>query len=60
MQIALTGGTGFIGNYLTNKFVENDHQVVVLTRDPNILKNPYLRLTTFNGILKIHNSNCMV
>jgi len=40
MQIALTGGTGFIGNYLTNKFVENDHQVVVLTRDPNHIKKP--------------------
>ncbi len=40
MQIALTGGTGFIGNFLTTKFVENNHQVVILTRNPNHIKNP--------------------
>ncbi len=40
MQIALTGGTGFIGKYLTNKFIENGDEVVILTRNPTRIKNP--------------------
>jgi len=38
MQIALTGGTGFIGQYLTKNFVHNGHKVVVLTRNPENIK----------------------
>lgn len=32
MKIFMTGGTGFVGSYLTKMFTENGHEVTVLTR----------------------------
>ncbi|QPC45772.1 TIGR01777 family oxidoreductase [Mangrovibacillus cuniculi] len=32
MKIAIAGGTGFVGKGLTNYFLENEHEVVILTR----------------------------
>lgn len=32
MKIFMTGGTGFVGSYLTKKLTENGHEVTVLTR----------------------------
>lgn len=32
MKVFVTGGTGFIGTYLTHKLVENGHQLTLLTR----------------------------
>lgn len=33
MKILLTGGTGFIGNYLNNNFIKDGHDVTVVTRN---------------------------
>lgn len=35
MNIIITGGTGFIGNTLAEFLINNNHEVTVLTRDPN-------------------------
>ena len=32
MKVFVTGGTGFVGTYLTNKLVEEGHQLTLLTR----------------------------
>jgi len=32
MKIFMTGGTGFVGSYLTKKLTENGHEVTILTR----------------------------
>lgn len=34
MNFLITGGTGFVGQRLTNKLIENNHHVYVLTRNP--------------------------
>ncbi len=35
MKIFITGGTGFIGNRLTEKLIMQGHQVILLLRDPS-------------------------
>ncbi len=32
MKFFLTGGTGFVGSYLSDQLVQNGHSVTVLTR----------------------------
>lgn len=34
MNIAITGGTGFVGSELTDSFVNDGHSVFILTRNP--------------------------
>ncbi|MBT8326776.1 MAG: TIGR01777 family oxidoreductase [Bacteroidia bacterium] len=34
MKIIIAGGSGFIGTYLQKRFIEEEHQVYVLTRNP--------------------------
>src|SRR5690625_3645086 len=34
MNYLITGGTGFVGQSLINKLIENDHHAYVLTRSP--------------------------
>lgn len=39
MKIAVTGGTGFVGRALTKVFVQNGHEVYILTRKKNANEN---------------------
>ncbi|WP_102273177.1 TIGR01777 family oxidoreductase [Cytobacillus massiliigabonensis] len=39
MKIAVTGGTGFVGRALTKKFVQNGHDVYILTRKMDAKEN---------------------
>jgi uncharacterized protein len=34
MNILVTGGTGFIGTFLTKALISNGHQLTIITRDP--------------------------
>jgi hypothetical protein len=47
MRIAMSGASGFVGNYLSKRFVENTHEVVAITR--HILKDESALLTTLKG-----------
>lgn len=38
MKILVTGGTGFVGRPLVRKLIENNHQVVLLSRNPEAAK----------------------
>ncbi|NLM99121.1 MAG: NAD-dependent epimerase/dehydratase family protein [Campylobacteraceae bacterium] len=44
MRIAMSGASGFIGNYISKRFVENGHEIVSITRQ--ILKDESALLTT--------------
>lgn len=35
MKIAITGGTGFVGQALTAELIEHHHEVLILTRNPD-------------------------
>ena len=39
MNILITGGTGFIGSVLCPRLLENEHNVVVMSRYPELLKS---------------------
>jgi uncharacterized protein len=39
MKIAITGGTGFVGQAVTDELVTHDHEVVILTRSPDKYEN---------------------
>jgi len=48
MKILVTGGTGFVGRPLVRKLVENNHEVVLLSRNPEAAKSALaLPLTVF-------------
>jgi uncharacterized protein (TIGR01777 family) len=34
MKILMTGGTGFVGTQLTSRFVQDGHEITILTRSP--------------------------
>ncbi|MCP3028857.1 TIGR01777 family oxidoreductase [Halobacillus sp. A5] len=50
MNIAITGGTGFVGQTLTNALIEEGHHVYILTRNPD--KHHDTNHITFVGWLK--------
>ncbi|WRP07847.1 TIGR01777 family oxidoreductase [Rossellomorea aquimaris] len=39
MKIAITGGTGFVGQALTEELLEHHHEVLILTRNPDKYDN---------------------
>ncbi|MGF3104972.1 TIGR01777 family oxidoreductase [Rossellomorea sp. DUT-2] len=39
MKIAITGGTGFVGQALTEELLEHHHEVMILTRNPDKYDN---------------------
>lgn len=34
MKVLITGGTGFVGSFIVNKLLKNNHSVILLTRNP--------------------------
>ncbi|WP_313893648.1 TIGR01777 family oxidoreductase [Psychrobacillus sp.] len=51
MKIAITGGTGFVGNELTQLLVNQGHEVFILTRSEKIAANgiTYIKWLTTNA-----------
>jgi len=47
MRIAMSGANGFVGSYLSKRFVENNHEIVSLTR--HTLKDESALLATLKG-----------
>jgi uncharacterized protein len=39
MKIAITGGSGFVGQAVTDELVDHQHEVVILTRNPDKYEN---------------------
>jgi NAD dependent epimerase/dehydratase family enzyme len=50
-KILITGGTGLIGNKLTQLLIENNHEVVILSREPS-------KKNEFKFCCIHHNHNC--
>lgn len=48
MNILITGGTGFVGSKLTEAFLEDNHQVYVLTRSDKNSTEEGLHFVTYN------------
>lgn len=38
MRVLITGGTGFIGRHLASSLISDDHEVIILSRDPTRAK----------------------
>ncbi|MFT4606395.1 MAG: hypothetical protein ACI9V8_000546 [Urechidicola sp.] len=45
MNLLITGGTGFIGSALCSRLLEEQHNIVVLSRHPEAIKPPIRALT---------------
>lgn len=44
MKIVIAGGTGFIGRALISRLLEDNHRIIILTRNPGRFENPNPRL----------------
>ena len=40
MNLLITGGTGFVGSALCSRLLEEQHKIVVLSRNPEKIKPP--------------------
>ncbi|MBN1625064.1 MAG: TIGR01777 family oxidoreductase [Deltaproteobacteria bacterium] len=49
MKILMTGGTGFIGSFLTDKFIRDGHEVSILIRKEIDIKKKSRNITFING-----------
>lgn len=47
MRIAMSGASGFVGSYLSKRFVENNHEIVAITRQ--IIADESALLATLKG-----------
>jgi len=55
-KVVIAGGTGFIGSYLTNRFIESGYQVLIVSRDPQYVSWSPIDLTeSFEGAEMIIN-----
>ena len=43
LKVLVTGGTGFVGTHLVNRFLQRGHAVAVLARSPDKTRNRYNR-----------------
>ena len=50
MKIFITGGTGFVGSYLTRRFTDLGHTVTVITRSP---RSDYRPAPFFARVIRI-------
>lgn len=55
-MILVTGSTGYIGRALTTKLLEEDYEVKLLTRNPNIAKKLFPKAAVSEGDLSNKNS----
>jgi len=44
-KVVIAGGTGFIGSYLANRFIETGYQVLIISRDPDYISWKPIDLT---------------
>ncbi|MBU3589083.1 NAD(P)-dependent oxidoreductase [Polynucleobacter sp. 80A-SIGWE] len=56
MNIAITGGTGFIGSHLVQSLVRSGHNVKILTRDPGVKSSQSAQVSYFYGDLGVESS----
>ncbi|NKB62399.1 MAG: TIGR01777 family protein [Gammaproteobacteria bacterium] len=50
MNILITGGTGFIGSALCSRLVADQHNVVVLSRDPTLISRPLSGISSLSQL----------
>ena len=49
MRILITGGTGFVGTYLTTRLIEDGNEVTILTRSDKAPKAPSPGISYLRG-----------
>jgi uncharacterized protein (TIGR01777 family) len=52
MKFLVTGGTGFIGSALCQTIIDDDHRVIVKTRQPNFVHNSVTTITHYDQLSK--------
>ena len=60
MKFLITGGTGLIGNQLTEILISKGHSVNILTRNKKKSSNSRLKYFIWNPAKNIINNNCIV
>ena len=49
MKIFLTGGTGFVGTFLSQELAQKDHEITILTRKKTTTASPHGRVRFVTG-----------
>lgn len=49
-RILITGGTGFIGSHLVDRWLKQGHEITVLTRSPAAAKQRWPRINAVDGV----------
>ncbi|NHN30678.1 TIGR01777 family oxidoreductase [Paenibacillus agricola] len=50
MKIAIAGGSGFVGQHLTQYFLERKYSLILISRKKNVSTNPLIRHVTWNEL----------